>query len=440
MKAKRRPDDRYLSIIRAWSLPIAAASSEAEHWDQVAKFGEFKKNGADATFSRETLGQIVANFAAQKNPIPGDVEHQALHATDNGQPAPLAATYDALALIQGGKVVAQHSQGDPVDVQGQGLSDGLWARREKLTPFGKDLLENKGYGFISPTFWTDGENEQGESIGYVLLTASWTVIPFLDGMAPVTYSRLSFGQAPTATPKEPSMDKKALYARYGLAENCTDDEKDQAMQKFADASDAAKKEVVDDSLEKMADQPDDAKKKEQDEELAEMRKLAGVGPSAGLRDIRLAISATKVEPSEYAALRREVTELKAAEAERAKASIQERASQLAAFAVSSGRIADEEKRRTPIVKMALSNFEAAKEFVDSLPVVHPTRDTVTSTIAKGVDRSAPTISGRPEDAQVVGLAFSAAVRERVAKTGEKYAIAMHAVAAERPDLWAARNS
>lgn len=433
-----KPKVRAGSVIRAFSF--AASASDACRWDQVAKFGEFVKGEAPAEFNRETLSQIIGNFAQQKNPLPGDVEHQAIYASENGQPAPLAAKYDALALIEGGKVVAHHSQtGAEPDFGGERLADGLWAHRSELTPFGRDLLENKGYGFISPTFWTDGTNEQGESVGYELLTVSWTVIPFLDGMNPVRLSRLSIGQAPTARSKETrSMDKKALYARFGLAEDCTDEEKDAAMAKFADDADAAKK-ASEEATTKMSDAEEE--KKKQDEELAEMRKIAGVGPSAGLREVRLALSATRIEPTEYASLKSQVAKLEAAEQARAKQTVQDRAESLAAFAVSSGRIADEEKRRKPIVEMAMSNYDTTKAFVEAMPVILPTRDSVTMTMAKGLGRgAAPTNGTEPRsDVKVGGEAFSAAVKDRMGKTKETYEVAMRAVASERPDLWHARN-
>lgn len=428
---------RLREIFRSDTIRITAAASGSERWDQVAKFGAFKKGGKPSAFNLETLSQFIKNFTRQANPLPGDVEHQAIYAPDNGQPAPLAAKYDALALIENGKVVGYHSQtGESFDAAGQQLADGLWAHRVELTPFGRDLLENKGYGFISPTFTTEGLNEQGEEVGYELLTVSWTVIPFLDGMAPVRLSRLSFGQAPpTALPKENCrMDKKALYARYGLAEDATEDQLHAAMARFADAADEKEKQA-------MADAKDDAEtdeeKKKADDDLAAMRKLAGLGDKATLKEIHLAMSATRVEPSEIAQMRTKIAELEAVEKKRGEDSIRDRAEQLATFAVSSGRMADEKPRRDNIVELAMANYDSTKKFVDGLAVTFPTKESVTQTFRTSVDQRTGRRDATPSDVEVAGVEFNRLVDERVAKTKEPVAVAMRAVAKERPELWSA---
>lgn len=426
------PQSRTRSIVTAHSFRIGAAVPASEaRWDQVAKFGEFKKGDKPSRFDRETLSQIIKNFSKQENPLPGDVEHQAIHASNNGQPAPLAAKYDALALIEDGKLVAYHSQSggsfDAVD-----LGDGLWAHRSELTPFGRDLLENKGYGFISPTFWTDGLNEQGEDIGYELLTVSWTVIPFLDGMAPVQLSRLSFGQAPTpGLPKEKaSMDKKDLYARYGLAEDCTEEQLHAAMAKFADDADQSKQ--------AMADTDEEKKKKDEDEdEIGAMRKIVGLGEKATLKEIHLAMAATRIDPTEMGALRARVAELEATEKKRAEDVTKQRATDLAAFAVNTGRILDEQSRRDPIIAMAASNYDAAKAFVESLRPVHPTKESVAQTFRTGVNDRTPSSDAIPGDRSAAGEQFNKLVDEHAAKHKVSVREAMRAVAKDKPELWRA---
>jgi len=172
---------------------FSLAAPDGTPFDQVAKPGRFIKDGEECVFDETTLGQFVANFAAQKNPLPADVEHQLCYSSENGKPVPLAARYDTLALVMGGKLAKYHSQSGAPAPDVAGWADGLYARRAEVTPFGRDLIENGGYGYVSPTFQTDGLNEQGEPIGYSLLTASWVVLPFLDGMEPVTFHRLNHG-------------------------------------------------------------------------------------------------------------------------------------------------------------------------------------------------------------------------------------------------------
>src|SRR5262249_38213582 len=87
------------------SIPIGV-------WDQLAKVGEFEKDGP-VVFDAETLATALKNFARRKNKLAMDWEHQALNAPANGQPAPSLARYNAMALVIGGKVVAFDNSKDP---------------------------------------------------------------------------------------------------------------------------------------------------------------------------------------------------------------------------------------------------------------------------------------------------------------------------------------
>ena len=180
-----------VAILDAQRFSLSTGTGDV--YDQIAKPGKYDKDGEAITFNHDTLSAFVQNFAQQRNPLPGDVEHQACYATQNGQPTPLAAKYDTLALVENGRLTAFHSKGSAPQPNAATWADGLYGRRSETTNFGRDLIENKGYGYISPTFVLDGTNEQGQAIGPQLFTASWVVLPFLDGMQPVTFTRFGYG-------------------------------------------------------------------------------------------------------------------------------------------------------------------------------------------------------------------------------------------------------
>jgi hypothetical protein len=162
-------------------------------YDQILKPGEYRKDGQDIVFDERTMRQMVDNFAGRMNDLPGDFEHSAVNAPQHGQMAPLACSYDTLELVLGGRIIhrASHAAAlPPQDVKDWG--DGIWGRRVRMTECGIDAVEKKGYsdGYISPTFSMDAVDEQGQPIGADLFTASWTVIPFLDGMEPLRLHRV----------------------------------------------------------------------------------------------------------------------------------------------------------------------------------------------------------------------------------------------------------
>jgi phage I-like protein len=221
-------------------------------WDQLAKFGEFEKDG-HVTFSEETLRQGLKNFASRKNKLSMDYEHQALNAPLNGQPAPPLAYYDAMALVIGGKVVdfaARDASVQPpkpadcVNPDTGAVEDGLYIRRAKVTPLGEQLLPN--YDYISPAFTTEGTDEQGYEIGLDFINLAATGTPFLDGMKPIEMTRFGAQKAPMSAEDKTMNLSDAILKRYRLAKSFSDADLSDAMKRMADDVDAAYKRRMDD--------------------------------------------------------------------------------------------------------------------------------------------------------------------------------------------------
>lgn len=108
---------------------------------------------------RAVASQVIARFAARKNPTVIDYEHQTLHKEANGQPAPAAAWIKGLVWREG---------------------KGLFATVE-LTARARAAINDGEYQFISPVFSYDRHS------GVVLdiQMAALTNTPAIDGMEPL---------------------------------------------------------------------------------------------------------------------------------------------------------------------------------------------------------------------------------------------------------------
>lgn len=196
----------------------------AGKWDRFATFGHKVQNGQEFDFTEDTLGQIVDNFARlwKGRRLGMDHEHQTIHAERNGQPAPQLAYYNALCIVQDGKLARFYAQKpDVAQPNPEALlaemrerfpdydtADGLWGFRCEHTPLGQQLLPN--YEQISPLFAADGTDEQEKPVGYVLMNVAAVSVAFQDGTI-FNLRALGFGDSSLHVP-EPVKTKGAKMA------------------------------------------------------------------------------------------------------------------------------------------------------------------------------------------------------------------------------------
>lgn len=165
--------------------------------------------GIDAwRMDRDIAARVIARAAARRTPLHIDYEHQTLHAADNGQPAPRAATFTKLEWREGSGLFA-------VDV--------AWTARAK------GYIEAGEYGYISPVFLFDKQS------GAVLevLHAALTNDPALDGMSDV----VARAAAKFSTQEDIEMNDELLKL-LGLTADATDEQ-------IATATTALKKKIDD---------------------------------------------------------------------------------------------------------------------------------------------------------------------------------------------------
>lgn len=151
------------------------------------------------TLSSAIAAEMVADFAARKNEVAIDYEHQLIHAQANGQPAPAAGWMTALRYVPD-----------------QGLFASVrWTERARAA------IKAGEYRYISPVFLTA---KNGHEIKPILLPAALTNNPAIDGMAQAIAASSDAPQN-LPTPTESNiMDLKQLLMLLGLADTATEAE------------------------------------------------------------------------------------------------------------------------------------------------------------------------------------------------------------------------
>jgi phage I-like protein len=167
------------------SLPslVSLATTKADmadaprSWIQLAKTGTFHSSRY-GTFSitRDDLSQMLHNFRnvtpAAPTELPIDYDHLSM---DPKQPGD-------------GKAAGWLKH---VELRAEG--EELWGEVE-WTPDAADLIQNRAYRFVSPSFVKDHTHKDGRKIGTTLLAAAITNHPFLEGMQALTlYSFSAMG-------------------------------------------------------------------------------------------------------------------------------------------------------------------------------------------------------------------------------------------------------
>lgn len=122
---------------------------------QILPFGQVHSKKGDFLVDDKAVADILASFAAQKNDLVIDYEHQTL----DGVQAPAAGWIKELV-----------NKGE----------EGIWARVE-WTERAKDYLANKEYRYFSPVVWV----RKSDGRAAVLHSGALTNTPAIDGMVPL---------------------------------------------------------------------------------------------------------------------------------------------------------------------------------------------------------------------------------------------------------------
>lgn len=167
-------------------LTLAADSGAPRSRIQVAKLGRFK-DPRYGTFeiTAQDVSSWVKNLAEH---FGGEVPIDRDHATDKG------TSSEAMAWIRNLAV-----EGDAV------TADVEW------TPAGEELVRQKRYRYISPTFVSVLKDQQGTTKGPALLRAALTNNPFLHDMPAVSLDAGDVFAQPTPDP-QPAPDTRRMMS------------------------------------------------------------------------------------------------------------------------------------------------------------------------------------------------------------------------------------
>jgi len=217
-------------------------------WDQAMNYGTHEKPSLAGTplvtrFDRATCQQMLEDFAARKNDLFLDKQHEVTDeslASDEDMQAwgdqHALAWYSALCHVSDGQVVgyAAHAGApdEPPSIEdltrpdGTPPTDGLYAWRSAVTPRGADPIDGiPAFRYVSPYFFQRA-GDAGEV--YRLLNITATNDPFLDGVA-LAMSADKYAGA--STPKEKPMEE--LYSRAGCMEADSPEQKLEKMSRYA---------------------------------------------------------------------------------------------------------------------------------------------------------------------------------------------------------------
>lgn len=209
-------------------LPTMLPDSTNKAWIHLATRDVWEGHAMGTfEFDDKVFERIMANFDAQKNPIPLTYEHPD---KVSGQPIPAAGWIHALEV----------------------RADGLWAFAE-FTRRSADHVREGEYRFCSVVVDFESQDRQsGDEIGPELFEVGLTNTPFIDGQTPIALTRQS-GTQRTLSMKPEKALAKARDA-FGLGEDAGYEEIANAAKATADllgAQSGSVEETVEDVIDEI---------------------------------------------------------------------------------------------------------------------------------------------------------------------------------------------
>ncbi|MCQ4171734.1 phage protease [Hafnia paralvei] len=183
--------------MKTFIAALAIEITKATHGTiQLFPAGEFRAVDGRPTecdhwlMTAEIAQPLIETAALRKTPYVIDYEHQTLHATKNGKPAPAAGFFHTLEWREG---------------------EGLFAINVEWTDAAAAMIANGEYRYISPVFNFD---ESGHV--RVIFHAALTNTPALDGMDEAMLAATSLLAAASTTEDHTEMDELLERLRWML--------------------------------------------------------------------------------------------------------------------------------------------------------------------------------------------------------------------------------
>jgi phage I-like protein len=220
-----KPNAKRTTAIAALSLEIVDRTGKTIQLTPAGSFTSIDgRPGSIAdcaawVMDAENAQTIIDAYAARRNDVVIDYEHQTLLKEQNGQPAPAAGWFKTVEWREG---------------------EGLFATDVDWTPKAAQAIADEEYRFISPVIQFDKQTGRVTAV----LMAALTNYPGIDGMAPATLAALNTDffnaldeEVELPNPnihKEPIMNKllAALFATLGLDAKATEEQAMTALTAF----------------------------------------------------------------------------------------------------------------------------------------------------------------------------------------------------------------
>jgi phage I-like protein len=244
-------------------LPDGAGGDELPEWLRIVPVGSFPnhKDGPHEVTDSD-IEDMVTNFERRDTDLLVDFDHASVFDGDTR----------AAAWIN------EVEQRD----------DGLYGRIGEVTPAGQEAIANKDYRYISPVYFLEGEDKQGNDKGAWVHSVAITNLPYFDqgevdpignsSPAPDDPDESDSGSDPSdinTTDPSSFMDRDTLIDLLGLDDDATDEEIEAALEEAAQAKEALDEADVppddeeDDPTDPSDDEPADTEADNEDEEGSE---------------------------------------------------------------------------------------------------------------------------------------------------------------------------
>ncbi|MDR2092283.1 MAG: phage protease [Azoarcus sp.] len=188
------------SPLAAHAIDLAAGGTVPE-WVHLIPGGTFQGRDGRGPFTLDAQA-VLAAFPGNA-PLPLDYEHQAIHAPNNGQPAPAAGWIVELAS----------------------RADGIWGRVE-WTERARGYIASREYRFLSPVFDVDRDGRVRQLVAAGLVSLPNLGLTALNSRALTLYGESMSNKTPASL-----ADK--LKPMFGLAAAATDADLSAAVDKLA---------------------------------------------------------------------------------------------------------------------------------------------------------------------------------------------------------------
>jgi len=218
------PDGAHANATRLPSGRGEGGGGEPPEWLRIVPLGAFPEHHDGAhEVTEEHLSEMVASFEQRSTDILVDFDHASVFDGDTRAAAWISEV--------------------------EKRKDGLYGRITDWTPAGEEAFANRDFRYLSPVYFLDSEDKQGDAAGAFVHSVALTNLPYfnegeVDGIgntsgvgAPSDDDSHDDDPNPSSSNDSDFMDRDELIDKLGLDEDATDEEIDEALEALGGGDD-----------------------------------------------------------------------------------------------------------------------------------------------------------------------------------------------------------